>query len=220
MTELDKEGIDHEITFWKRFVKDPRFVDSWIPDNVKTVDLQDEVYEFLKSRFPKNGKCLDVGSGVVSILRGTLPSDSIVTIDPLTALYQQAFDYDKHGIKPPADYACEDLPEMLYGQFDVVHISNALDHVRNPFEAFKKLHACTRPGGYLIVQGLCNEARHENWQGFHQFNITTVAPHFLFIEGKAGYMKIIDNMYGEVMVCLNKQLETGREWFIWVCKVD
>ena len=54
--------------------------------------------------------------------------------------------------------------------FDIVHISNAIDHSQNPSEVFRRMKIACKSGGLLVVQGLVDEAVHENWEGFHQWN--------------------------------------------------
>jgi hypothetical protein len=48
--------------------------------------------------------------------------------DPLANEYQQIFDYEKQRLIPPLAFAGEEVGAALYEQYDVVHMSNAIDH--------------------------------------------------------------------------------------------
>lgn len=154
------QAIAHELRFWKDFVQTERFK-GWIA-NKRTPELQEPAYKFLKK---ETGKVLDLGSGVISLLHGT---SNVTASDPLSPLYEIIFDYKKHGIKPPLPYAGEDI--TFEKEFDIVHISNALDHSQNPKKVFENMIKASKK--YVIVQGFENEAVYENYQGFHQFNMS------------------------------------------------
>jgi len=141
------EAVAHELKFWKGFVQTPRFLDGWVA-NVKTPELQQSVYDFIKS---KDAKILDVGSGVVSILNGT-PCRALNSVDLLGNLYPFVFDYEKHAMKQPVSIAGEYLLEKVQRDFyDIVHMSNAIDHAVDPKLVFENLVACCKPGGFIIL---------------------------------------------------------------------
>ena len=41
--QLDKTGREHEVNFWKGFVKTQRFLTQWVPE-IKTEELDMGVY--------------------------------------------------------------------------------------------------------------------------------------------------------------------------------
>lgn len=176
--ELDPKGVDHEFNFWKGFVKSERFKD-WV-GNYPTPELNQLVRWLIsgfldKQRLSLLGEdtfyVLDVGSGPVSILNGLDSRLRITTADPLSHLYQQIFDYDTAGISPPLQMGAENVTTESY--FDLVHISNALDHSFDPVAGLKNLvDQVTPETGHLIVQGFVDEAVHERYQGFHQHNLS------------------------------------------------
>ena len=137
LTKKIMMGIAHELGFWKGFVKEKRFIEGWIPSDKKTPDLQPEIYDFFCA-LPNfhHLKVLDIGSGAVSVLNGTFPKYNITTVDPLGALYPFIFNYSEHGITPPIPCGGEEIDFM--SEFDIVHISNAIDHSQDPMEVFKK----------------------------------------------------------------------------------
>lgn len=206
------KGADHEINFWNGFVKTERFLKGWV-GNGKTPELNDIVYSFIKSNLPFDGKVLDCGSGVCSILNGTVSNKNLMVTDLLAADYAKIFDYSKHDIVQPIALGCEDLPYRE--QFDIVHISNALDHTQDPIQAYGKLLEAVKKDGYLIIQGFENEGEHEQWAGFHQWNLSLTPTNQLRIASKEGEV-----WYKEGAVIAERiNIEMlGREWFIFIVK--
>ena len=200
---MQLSAIYHELNFWKGFVKTERFLKGWVGKG-KTPELNQEVADFILS--VPHETVLDVGSGVVSILNGLVP---VHAADPLGELYQLVFDYKKYGLNHPIPVTAEDVE--CYLQYDIVHISNALDHTQNPFKAYERLLAAVKPGGYLIIQGFENEATAENWQGFHQWNISVVA-NSLKITGKETEQYFYNPFK---VIKINFEQKT---WFIWIIK--
>lgn len=209
MKTQELSAIYHELNFWNGFVRTPRFLHGWVRKE-KTPELQQSVYDFIRS--VPNESVLDVGSGVVSILNGTVPY--VTAVDPLGDLYRFVFDYKKFNINPPLACPCEDLP---YDQgFDVVHISNALDHTQKPYTCFWKLMQAVKYGGYLIIQGFENEAKFENWQGFHQWNFTLEGDRII-TESKDGVVIKLEHPEIEMIKTETHQFE-NKTWFIWICR--
>lgn len=208
-------GADYEIKFWEGFVKTDRFINGWVAD-IKTPELNQEVADFIKDNIPMHGSILDCGSGVVSILNGLLPKNySLISADLLGEEYETIFDYKVHGLIAPLPVGAEAL--TFEDQFDIVHMSNALDHCQDPAVAYGKLLAAVKPGGYLILQGFENEADHEKWQGMHQWNIlltSSASDATLSVIGKDGR-----NFYKSNPVVANKiELPNGKSWFIFIVK--
>ena len=209
------KGASHEIAFWKQFVQSDRFINGWL-SNEKTPELNDLVYMFLKGQ--PDAKVLDCGSGVVSILHGTVKESNLTSADPLGHAYNEIFDYNKHGLIMPLPRACEDL--TFKDLYDVVHISNALDHSQQPDIAFERMYRAVKPGGFLIVQGFVNEGTHEDWNGFHQWNLD------LFRENQEGEgLKITDKHGAQTVLSQNPYFARkiyidllGRDWVIWIAR--
>jgi len=205
MTTLELHGIYHELAFWQQFVKTERFINGWVK-KVKTPELNQEVADFILS--VKNESVLDVGSGVCSLLNGLV---NVTACDPLGDLYRLIFDYERHKLLPPLPIPAEHL--NYSNQFDIVHISNALDHCQSPYNALIKLLDAVKTGGYLIVQGFCNEAEHESWQGFHQWNLDITDSGILMIKGKESQFATVWEPH------IYKKIDIGnKQWFYWIVK--
>jgi hypothetical protein len=213
MTQSELSAVYHELNFWKSFVETKRFLDGWVK-NVKTPELRQQVHDFIKSNLPPNGDVMDAGSGVVSILNGTVPNKNLFPTDPLGELYSLIFNYQKYGIRQPLAGSCEELrADSLY---DIVHISNALDHTQNPFESYKRLLRAVKPGGYLIIQCFENEAEYENWQGFHQFNLR-IEDSFIAVTDKDNRKTLLSEGIEEV-VSIERIPVGNKIWFIYITK--
>ena len=211
------KGSDHEIAFWKDFVKSDRFINGWLPDR-KTPELNDLVYMFLLGQ--PEADVLDCGSGVVSILNGTVKRQNLFSCDPLANEYAKIFDYNgaiADTYFSPNPVGCEDLE--YENQFDVVHISNALDHTQDPHAAYLAMYRAVKPGGFLIVQGFVNEGTHEDWNGFHQWDIDldeSKPEHVnLSISDKRGWVAAIFNPYFARKIHID---HTKKDWIIWITR--
>lgn len=215
MKTLELSAIAHELNFWKGFVQTKRFLEGWVK-NIKTPELRDVVHNYIKNNLKPNGSVLDVGSGVVSILNGTVPKEQLTAVDPLGDLYQIIFDYGKHQIKPPIAIPCEEIGIDFWGAYDIVHISNALDHTQNPFEAYSNLLKAVKPYGYIIIQGFENEAEFEKWQGFHQFNLR-LGDQFITVTDKDGNTTTLNENIEQVVHAERIEFEK-KAWFIWIAK--
>jgi len=164
MTQRQLEGVCEELKFWKGFVKTKRF-SGWIA-NSPTPELCEYAQEKILSMNPIT--ILDVGSGPVSILTG-LTGAKLTTADLLGDFYQLIFDFEKHGITPPVAIPAEQL--ILDRKFDLVHMSNALDHCQDPELVIQRLWNLVDFGGHLMIQGFVDEGKYERYRGLHSWDL-------------------------------------------------
>jgi SAM-dependent methyltransferase len=200
-------SVAAELKFWREFVATDRFLLGWC-GVAPTPELQPEVSIFLRAHM-KGGRVLDVGSGACSILRGTVQDSLLDAADPLSALYQLFFDYRGHGIVPPMPIAAEDL--QFREVYDVVHISNALDHCQDPKRAVEAMFRAAKPGGWVLVCGFVNEADFQHRTGMHQWNIRIVQGCLRIYPG-AGGDAVVDRAS---TISSTKILSTGKQWLFW-----
>lgn len=208
------KGIAHELKFWKGFVKTERFLEGWVKQD-KTPELNQLVYDFIIERIPNgpNTKVLDVGSGVVSILNGCVHPETLTAADPLGGLYESIFDYEKYNIKPCVPVPAEEMEWR--DEFDIVHMSNAIDHVQDPEKVLFKLIDACKPGGYVILQGFENEGTFEKWEGFHQWDLTVIDGVF-YIKAKNLYKNEINVFAEKTIICEHFNNPNGKTWYIWI----
>lgn len=215
MNQNEISSLAHELGFWKDFVKTSRFLNGWVA-NIPTPELHQETRDIVKRGIGSTGKVLDVGSGVVSILRGSVPDHQLVAADPLSPLYQLIFDYARHGITPPLPLAVEDIrPDPKY---DVIHISNALDHATYPPLGIAAMQDALVTGGILVVCGFINESTHMDGAGMHQWDFDLGPAHTLELRRgphnvPAGFLE--GSWKGNVSYRKTLSVD-GREWLIWI----
>ncbi len=213
MKQSEINAIAHELGFWKGFVKTERFLKGWVA-NIPTPELHAETRELVRAGAGNSGRVLDVGSGVVSILNGCLPSGvTLVAADPLGPLYELIFDYHRHGIAPPVAAGVENL--LSVGFFDVVHISNALDHSTDPIKGMDQMLRALVPGGLLIVCGFINESTHMAGAGMHQWDLDLEGDNQLILrDGRTQTQQWA--WHGDLSYRKTLEVDgTKRDWLIW-----
>lgn len=140
-------------------------------------------FQISKDLESENSRVLDVGSGPYSRL-GYIYNDRMVDltlVDPLAYVYKKleckyGFDF----VVSPRTGLVECLSLLLpRNQYDLVHMSNSLDHSFDPVEGIKQLLYVTRVGGKVILRHHNNVAEEEGYEGLHQWNLTTQDDHFI-----------------------------------------
>lgn len=159
------KGAEDELVFWRKFIFSDQFK-TWL-ENKPTPELLPEVVNLIQQ---ERGLVLDVGSGVVSILHGTVPNKNLTATDLLAKEYAGIFDHAAAGAVKPIAIAAEEL--RYENEFSVVHMRNALDHSQNPGRVFSNLVRAARPGGLVIIGGFENEGSFLRKLGMHQWDIS------------------------------------------------
>lgn len=167
-------GIDFEIRFWDKLMEtggrcggDPEVYKLRISPETKfslESEIETDVTEFC-----------DVGSGPFSNCGVCTDKTDlkITAVDPLAKVYEAL--KKKHGVVSPIN-PVTGMVELLGNQleknrFDIVHMSNSLDHCFDPIEGIKQMLRICKVGGKIILRHNENEAEHAKYQGFHQWNI-------------------------------------------------
>jgi SAM-dependent methyltransferase len=166
------DGIESELMFWRHFIetKGKEWNTDW--DNLISDDRQFGLDEYLIS---EETKFLDVGSGPFSScgIKSNKAKLKIYAVDPLAYIYKAIKDKNKikTGITP--DFAfVENLNEKFgINEFDIVHMSNSLDHAFNPLIGILQMLTICKIGGRIILNHAKNEAEYDGYQGFHQWNL-------------------------------------------------
>jgi len=170
------QGIPDEISFWNKYMK------------TKGGKAYHKSFEFntqknkpflLEGDIP-NGmskvKFIDVGSGPFS--RCGIKTDKVdldfTAIDPLADAYgvlKEKYGLN-NGVEVKAGYVETLSDQFDENTFDLVHMSNSLDHCFDAvFALYQLLYIC-KVGGKVILHHHENEAENENYQGFHQWNLS------------------------------------------------
>lgn len=126
-------------------------------------------------RLGRKPRVLDFGAGPFSTLvylhKAALAE--VTAVDTLSDEYRVLL--ESHGIAWPL------IPQRASGEtlsdrfgaesFDIVFVSNALDHTQAPALTWMNLFQVTRVGGVLAHRHAIREASHEHWDQLHQFDL-------------------------------------------------
>lgn len=171
-------GLSDEIDFWKNYMetKGDIYEDSFeeTVSEGKTFTLEDDLPD---SNITNPYKFIDVGSGPFSRCGNkTNKIDlSFTAIDPLAEVYS-ALKHDndlENGIEVETGFVELLDKKFMQNTFDMVHMSNSLDHCFDAvFGVFQLLYIC-KIGGKVILRHAENEAERSGYSGLHQWNLST-----------------------------------------------
>ena len=170
-------GISSEVQFWDSFLRTKGL--QWSNDYLQRLDPATALQDRPAALLPDTATevhILDVGAGPLTYLGKTHPGKSIhiTAVDPLAYAYDQLL--EKHGITPlvrTQPLAAEKIKKAYNANcFDLVFARNCIDHSYNPEKAILQMLFVTKPGAYLLMEHIPNEAENENWHGLHQWNFS------------------------------------------------
>lgn len=174
-------SLESEYLSWHNRMKNMNHID--LEASVK--DRKFSELDFLEA-YP-NPLVLDVGAGRRSVV-GTIPPEPghVITLRACDVL---AVAYDLlnqlYGLKPyvKVEFAFVERLTDRYEQsnFDIVRMSNALDHCYDPFTGIFEMLKVAKIGGTVRLIHHENEAEREMQYGMHQWNITSEGEDSLLI---------------------------------------
>jgi SAM-dependent methyltransferase len=175
-------NLHDEVAFWRRWLTDPEFG----PHRDYRMNSCRLLFADMVQLLPPNQavySILDVGSGPVSILGTLIPGKhvNLFMVDSLADEYSQILDELNvrdaiRAIKVDGENLTTVFPRAF---FDLVVCANALDHCYDPLVVIREMVAVCRPGGYVHLSHLDNEAEHERYTGLHQWNLTVDEGRFI-----------------------------------------
>lgn len=125
---------------------------------------------------------LDVGSGPFSRVgvKSERAKTNIKAVDPLASVYAKI--KQKYGVESPINPGTG-VVELLAEQFgedafDIVHMSNALDHSFDPIFGIKQMLYVCKTNGKVVLKHNKNEGENENYKGLHQWNLDVIDSKF------------------------------------------
>lgn len=170
-------GIKEELDFWNNYMDTQG--DIYKEDYEKTVCANkkfvldndiDEIY------CNKEFKFIDVGSGPFSRCgKETEKVDmNFTAVDPLAEAYNIMKVNKRIDNGIVIDTAFVELLDKKYGEnvFDMVHMSNSLDHCFDALCGIYQLIYICKIGGKIILRHAENEAERSEYGGFHQWNLS------------------------------------------------
>ncbi len=229
-TATRQGGRDQELAFWKAFVPTERFRLNWCNASPNP-ELEPEIDFFVSSlaweieKSHRRARILDVGSGPVSILRGSFEhlNVDLVCVDPLADEYSDI--RASNDLALPVSIMCghgEQLASMFGPRsFDAVHMRNALDQTANPLSTIRQMLHVARPEGYLLVHGFERQADAQNWIGFNQWNVYHDNSD-ICVRGLDGIEHRILTIFESLLVPIRvyrRQLSQDRSWCGFVATV-
>lgn len=182
-------GIKYEAAFWsanlsprkRRRDREERVKDTsplYYPGEMKK--LQDRSIEDLKDR--SEIEVMDVGCGLSYLPIPYLGEQNrtIHYVDPLAGIYNRIAKKKKVNL-PKIDFGMIEYLNTFYSpeSMDYIIIRNALDHSFNPAQGIISALDVLRTGGAFQLNHAENEAEHEHYIGFHQYNITEENGHLI-----------------------------------------
>ncbi|MFT4106051.1 MAG: hypothetical protein QM657_09830 [Lacrimispora sp.] len=171
------DGLYDEIEFWKNYME-KRGDEFGKADYEKEVRANSkfQMEEDLPDDQSRLIKFIDVGSGPFSKC-GRVTDKCMLEIscvDPLADVYEIL--KKENGINN-GNRIRRGFVEMLDKQFetntfDIVHMSNSLDHSFDPLYGILQMLNICKIGGKVILRHSENEACNENYEGLHQWNLS------------------------------------------------
>lgn len=170
-------GIGSEIDFWNDFISNEGnnyfygFEKAISPS--KNFELEDDIP---KDFFGKKYKFIDVGAGPFSRCGRITKIVELeaISVDPLGYIYNEL--KKEHNIDNGIiiDTGFVELLTEKYdhNSFDMVHMSNSLDHCFSAVDGIYQLLSICKIGGKVILRHAENEAEREKYEGLHQWNLS------------------------------------------------
>lgn len=176
MSKQWAKGIQFEREFWDGWLqtKGSRWPEAFAAAVDPDTPFDHVLAKILNGQSGQQFRVLDVGAGPLSPIGKKLPGVSleIIPVDPLASIYDELL--LRAGITPanrtifaPAE-GLSDFFEP--SSFDLVHCSNALDHSISPTTGIEQMLRVVKVGGAVVLRHARNEAEHEKYSGFHQYN--------------------------------------------------
>lgn len=171
------QGLKDEVNFWNNYMQTEGGISFY--GYFKTISAKRKFElenDIPIEKYGKEYKFIDVGAGPFS--RCGIITDKVdlhaVSVDPLAYVYKEL--KKKYGIDNSIELE-NGFVELLSRKyesntFDMVHMSNSLDHCFSAIDGIYQLLNICRIGGKVILRHAENEAVRENYQGLHQWNLS------------------------------------------------
>lgn len=196
-------GIDNEVLFWEEFFSQKS---KWQDDFKRRTS---ENPDFKYSNFnleSRTIKVLDVGAGPISDVGIRMDGKKIdlCACDPFSDVYNSIL--EKNNIKPyvVTEFALLEKLSQFYPKqsFDMVCMHNALDHAFDPIIGLNEMMMVLKKGGNIMLAHAKDEAENENYNGFHQWNISVESENLIIWRGD--YFINLNEYYKECALIENK----------------
>lgn len=176
-----QRGIGPELSFWERWFETRG--SEWPEEFSRRLSEDTEISWLVAPEAGETLSILEVGSGPLTLLGKNWKGQkvNITATDPLASFYLDMA--ARHGISPPIRVQqafAEDLSHYFDSEsFNVVYCANALDHSFDPIRGIEEMLIVLKPNGRIVLEHAVNEAEHEHYAGFHQWNFDEIDGRFV-----------------------------------------
>jgi SAM-dependent methyltransferase len=172
-----RDGISQEVAFWRLFLTSHGF--EWPADYERRIEpttaIQDPaLVACVDALGGQQIDLVDVGAGPLTSVGRTHPGRTlnVTAVDPLAHEYDRLL--DELDVEPPTRTVTGSAERLLEhfapASFDIAYAQNALDHGVNPRRGIRNMLEVVRPGGFVVLRHLRNEAATERYTGLHRWN--------------------------------------------------
>lgn len=170
-------GIPYEVAFWRSYYRNRSSREtlmSWSQYGKECKLDHFDVASFIESQEMENPVIVDVGCALSYMFSNRIGGKerSVIYLDPLAPYYNKILD-DYSLSYPRIKFGLGETLSIHFkkNSLSLIHVRNALDHSVCPMMVIWQALICLRPGGVLYLNHKPNEAEHEAYIGFHQYNI-------------------------------------------------
>lgn len=168
-------GVSYEVAFWNGYLSVDRNKKA-VLERVSSKTGIGQPLGIDEALLTEDFRVLDVGCGMAYHNSPYIDGHRIDLhyVDPLAHFYNEIAESKKLPL-PEIEFAMVEYLSAFFpgDSVDVVLIQNALDHCFQPVRGIIESLKILKIGGTLYLFHNRNEAEHENYMGFHQFNIDT-----------------------------------------------
>ncbi len=173
-------GIPYEVAFWRSYYRNKKSLKQlfgWSQYRQECSLDNFDVAEYISGLDITDPVIVDVGCALSYAFGSVFGGKEypVVYLDPLAPFYNKILD-DYSLDFPRITFGMGETLGMVFPEDSVsfIHIRNALDHSVRPVMVIWQALISLRQGGVLYLNHKPNEAEHEGYIGFHQYNIDCV----------------------------------------------
>lgn len=170
-------GLNEEIAYWDDYMQYEGGISFYGFQKTVSPNRKFELEEDIPSEmYGKEYKFIDVGSGPFSRCGRITEKVELkpIAVDPLAYAYTEL--KNRYGLDNGVsiENGFVELLDMKYqaNTFDMVHMSNSLDHCFSAIDGIYQLLNICKIGGKVILRHAENEAENGHYGGLHQWNLS------------------------------------------------
>jgi SAM-dependent methyltransferase len=216
-------ALHEEVVYWAEYLstRGGKYADGYNYRFDPASEVNDPALRELLAAMPQQHvSIIDVGAGPVPYVGYRFPAKrlTVVAVDPLADDYNLLL--DRGNLVPPVRterVAGERLLERFGpDRFDIAYSRNAVDHATDPTRIIEQMVAVVRPGGYLVLRHVRNEAVNQAYVQLHQWNFDERDGAFV-IWREGHEFNVTEALAGRAEVTCRREL-TDCDWIVCVAR--